>query len=58
MLSNLRCRHKALLPLGTHPIYRCFGYVLGENPLTDVKPVSRAASGSASVSRKRTMGYF
>lgn len=63
MLSNLKCRHKVLLPLGTHPIHRCFaahvtGYVLGENPLAGVKPMNKAALGSASVFRKRTVRYF
>lgn len=63
MVSNLKCRHKALLPLGTHPIHRCFavhvtGYVLGEDPLAGVRPMNRAAPGSASMFRKRTRRYF
>lgn len=60
MLSNLNCRHGALLPLGTQPIHRYFavhitGYMLGENPLAGIKPMNEAARGSASVFRKRTI---
>lgn len=63
MLSNLKCRYKALVPLGTRPVHRCFavhgtGYVLGENPLAGVKPMNKAAPGSASMFRKRTVRYF
>lgn len=60
MLSNLNCRHRALLPLGTHPIHRYFavhisGYMSGENLLAGIKPMNEAALGSPSVFRKRTM---